>query len=547
CCITAVLVLFYCTELSMAGGSSSTDNGRILGMICDENCLPAPAVRVTLLPADHDPYRDTSRIRIDTTDTAGDYAFGNLAPGSYTITAVAPDARTRALVGSVIVDSTTAYAPVAMLSKPGALRIQVSENASAAARYVYLPGTTFYGIVENGSGFIDSIPAGIIPSVYYASTVDTADNHVIKTDFSVAPGVIRVIADYSSWNHSKRIFLNTTISGAGVSGNVLHFPVLVRLSGANFVFSQAKQDGSDVRFKKSDDTPLPCEIERWDATAQKAEIWVKVDTVYGNDSAQFFSVFWGNQNASSESNGAAVFDTANGFVSVWHLHQPTGSNAKDATANRYDGVPSDTAPAQTAGAIGMAQGFNGASNSFTMPNTANSKLNFPEKGSYAMSVWVYANALDSIWRAIAGKGHEHYYLQLKGFGNNRATWEFVEFQNQRGWEYTEDSVPPAPGSGTWLNLVGVRSGTSQHLYINGELVIDTPSLMAGAYSRVTSDNFTIGRYNRIVTLPYYQGWSYFNGKIDEVRVLRGTPTAYWIKLCYMNQKANDGLVVFKNP
>jgi hypothetical protein len=50
------------------------------------------------------------------------------------------------------------------------------------------------------------------------------------------------------------------------------------------MFSQAQFGGSDIRFTKADNTFLPYEIERWDSAHSQAEIWVKVDTVFGNDS-----------------------------------------------------------------------------------------------------------------------------------------------------------------------------------------------------------------------------------------------------------------------
>ena len=162
-----------------------------------------------------------------------------------------------------------------------------------------------------------------------------------------------------------------------------------------------------------------------------------------------------------------------------------------------------------------------------------------------MSLWVYADTIDSIYHAIAGKGHEQYYMQLKCINNNRGTWEFVDFLDQKGWEYTEDSIPPAPGAKQWLYLTGVRSGNSQQFYINGEKVVDTPALMPASSSRNTGDNFFIGSYGRSVTIPYLQGWSYFHGKIDEVRVSNVARSDDWIRLCYMNQKADDALVVFE--
>jgi hypothetical protein len=536
---------FFCTNLNVAGGSSSTDNGRILGMICLKNGMPAPHTQVTLRPADFDPYQDSYTPRIDTTDETGDYAFTTVAPGSYTLEAVALDGGARALVHTVIVDSVTAYAPVVALLKPGALKIQVQNSSAATACYVYIPGTSLFGMVRNGFGFIDSVPAGTIPAVYYIDMTDPTDIHTVKTGFTLDAGATRVIADYSAWKYSKRLFLNTTMSGADVSGTVFDFPLLVRLSGVNFDFNQANPNGSDIRFKKPDDSPLAYEIERWDAARQRAEIWIKIDTMYGNDSTHFFTLFWGNSAATAESNSAAVFDTTTGFQGVWHLSGEGSTTAYDGTANRYHGTPYNmTAASAVEGAVGTARGFNGFSSYITMPNTAASRLNFPEDGVYSMSLWVYTDTIDTLWRAIAGKGHEQYYMQLKGFGHNRATWEFVEFQDQCGWEYTEDSVPPSPGAKQWLYLVGVRSGTSQQLYINGERVVDTAKLMPGEYDRFTGDNFTIGRYGRSVQIPYYQGWSYFKGKIDEVRMSRGALTPAWIRLCYMNQKPDDALIAF---
>jgi hypothetical protein len=542
CLAFAALTGIFCTNLNIAGGSSSTDNGRILGMICLENNLPAHNTLVTLRPADFDPYRDTGALRIDTTNAAGDYEFGRLAAGVYTLEAVAMSDGTRALVNKVLVDSTTSYAPVATLGKPGALKVEV-QNGSAAACYVYIPGTSRFGVIHNGLGIIDSVPAGTIPSVYYVNTGETVKNHAVKFDFPLAAGATKVIADYSAWKYSKRLFLNTAITGADVSGTVYNFPVLVRLSGANFDFNQARADGSDLRFKKPDDSPLAYEIERWDLSGQRAEIWVRADTVYGNDSTRFFTMYWGNPAAAAESNASAVFDTAAGFQGVWHLSGEGTATANDATPNNYHGTPYSNASVE--GAIGAGRGFNGTSSYISMVNTASGKLNFAEDGVYSMSLWVYVDTLDTLWRAIAGKGHEQYYMQLKGLGHNRATWEFVEFADQRGWEYTEDSVPPAPGAKEWLYLTGVRSGKSQRLYINGVKVIDSAKLMPGDYDRNTGDNFSIGRYGRSVTIPYYQGWSYFKGRVDEVRVTRGPMTADWIRLCYMNQKAEDGLVVFE--
>ena len=189
---------------------------------------------------------------------------------------------------------------------------------------------------------LDSVPAGIIPQLRYIN-----DGSVVFTKFNVT-----VLSDDTItianplWKYSHPVLLNTSQSGADIKGDVYNFPLLVRLDEENFDFSQAKPDGSDIRFTKSDYSPLEHEIERWDQSSYQAEVWVKVDTLFGNDSLQWIMMYWGNEDAQDRSNAAAVFDTASGFQGVWHL--AGDQNEYDATANSYDGV-----------AYGMAEGLSG--------------------------------------------------------------------------------------------------------------------------------------------------------------------------------------------
>ena len=173
------------------------------------------------------------------------------------------------------------------------------------------------------------------------------------------------------------------------------FPVLIRLTGSAFDFSQAQTSGGDLRFAKSDNTPLPYEIERWDPAAGMAEVWVKVDTVLGNDNTHAITMYWGNPNVADSSNGAAVFDTASGFQGVWHLGEAGNTVAKDATINGFNGtLYGMTAASSVPGAIGIARNFDGASGYIQMIGTAAGKLNFSQNGFYAVSAWVCADTLD---------------------------------------------------------------------------------------------------------------------------------------------------------
>src|SRR5688572_14787747 len=107
----------------------------------------------------------------------------------------------------------------------------------------------------------------------------------------------------AGWAHQRKITIDTTAAGANVSGDVKGFPVPVRLDASNFDFGQAKPDGADVRFDDAAGRPLPYEIEKWDAAAKQAAIWVRTD-VKGNNASQSITLKWGNPEASSESDGA---------------------------------------------------------------------------------------------------------------------------------------------------------------------------------------------------------------------------------------------------
>ena len=167
---------------------------------------------------------------------------------------------------------------------------------------------------------------------------------------------------YSAWTYNARIQFNTTSTGANVSGGVTNFPLLVRLDANNFIFSQANISGDDIRFEDPDGTALSYQIERWDATLKKAEIWVKVPQVDGNSALDYITLYWGNPSASAASSGSAVFSN---YKAVWHLNQSPGGSAPqftDASGNVNHGTAQGGATGDSVtAAMGMGFRMNGSS------------------------------------------------------------------------------------------------------------------------------------------------------------------------------------------
>jgi len=548
------LLFTYCQVKQLAGAGVETTNGCINGTLLNKTGAPGSHTIVKLFPENFDPIKDTTHVPADTTDTLGRYSFTNIGSGRYSVVSVRIDIRTSSFVNNIVVEADTVTIPADTLEKPGTIKITLPSGVDPINGYVYVPGTALYSLLtgNNGTVVLDSVPASANLSVYYAVRGGAANPpQVIADSVVVLPGDSTTIA-YSEWKSSKKLFLNTTATGANIPGNVYNFPVLVRLNAGNFNFPQAQVSGNDIRFTKENGTPLSYEIERWDSTGSVAEIWVRVDTVFGNDSSQYITMYWGLRSTGSAtqslSNSAAVFDTTNGFGGVWHMGPAVNNIVPDATINHYDGTLSDTAPIPAQGTIGMGYQFDGIDNSMSIKGTANSALNFPENGFYTLCAWVYADTLDyapatdSIYAndmTIISKDNCQYALKTRT--NN---WEFDEFHTLSGWQGT---LAPATQR-AWKYVVGVRQGTRQYLYVDGKCIVDSVSAFSPKNEpRTTIADVTIGKMpgKRWASLTTDGPGCFFNGTIDEVRIMTKAMSADYIKLCFMNQKYPDALVVFK--
>ena len=140
----------------------------------------------------------------------------------------------------------------------------------------------------------------------------------------------------------------TTPEGADVPADakVEPFPVLVRLHRDFFDFDQAKPNGEDLRFSSSSGEQMAFQIDEWDATNGVSSVWVRVPLISGN-TRQEITLHWGNVNATSESDGQAVFNESNGYLSVWHMSDPVRDDVGSLTSI-------DTGTTATVGMIGSA-------------------------------------------------------------------------------------------------------------------------------------------------------------------------------------------------
>jgi biopolymer transport protein ExbB len=112
----------------------------------------------------------------------------------------------------------------------------------------------------------------------------------------------------AEWKFRKKITLDTSALTADASDVATGVPVAVRLHSGNFLFTDAKPDGSDIRFVAGDDkTPLKHHVEMFDAANQLAILWVQVPRLAAKSPSDAVWLYTGNAKAPAADDAKGVY------------------------------------------------------------------------------------------------------------------------------------------------------------------------------------------------------------------------------------------------
>lgn len=185
----------------------------------------------------------------------------------------------------------------------------------------------------------------------------------------------------AKWQYRKKISFDTTDKGAGIKENVTDLPVLVRLHTGNFVFDNAKPDGSDIRFVGADDKmPLKFHIESFDPKKQIALVWVRVPQLAGAAASDSIWLYYGNSSTQAGADSGGSYDA--GQALVLHLAEADGT-PKDATSYANHAAES-TAKLGTPSVIGSGATFSGSGSKLIVKRAPS--FNFGK--GFTFSAWV---------------------------------------------------------------------------------------------------------------------------------------------------------------
>lgn len=328
----------------------------------------------------------------------------------------------------------------------------------------------------------------------------------------------QAMAQYPDWQHEGSLYILTTPEGADlpVSASEKDFPLLVRLDKDFFDFSQAKPGGEDIRFTTSNGTPMPYQIEQWDAAGGTASIWVRIPTIQGN-TRQEIKLYWGNANAVSESSGKAVFNKSNGYCSVLHMNDPMADEVGTLANIMNHGATLSEGP------IGQSRHFTDGQ----YIHCGDSVTGFPSANQdMTTQAWIRAErhgwAVD--W-GHPGGAQENGLRMLNPPAIMNACW----LNGVQG-----DSMRKL---GRWYHCVVAYCQGEMLLYVNGEqdgsktFRLNVPE---SVYMRIGK------RHN--VPNHGYGLLSCWYGDVDEVRISKVARSADWITMEYENQKPMQTLV-----
>ena len=320
------------------------------------------------------------------------------------------------------------------------------------------------------------------------------------------PGELAAVK-YKNWKHSGSLFLLTTPDGADLpaGASLENFPVLVRLNKDWFDLGE---NTNAIRFATAAGVPLAYQVDYWDPDAGSAGIWVRIPRIQGN-ARQEIKMYWGNSQASSESDGAAVFNRSNGYLSVWHMNQDPMSHQIIDSVGTVDSTDLDTAAAS--GLMGWSRHFTGGKGIFCGDRITKYPL---ASSPHTTEAWVKADKMNTTvveWGKLGGVTMRLLSTPPRvGVNNNKS--------NVQGTSVLHKSE--------WTQVVYTYDGQNDRIYVNGRFDMKAPG--ASTIEVATPVRMQIGNG--------------FLGDMDEVRVSNEARSADWVKLQYENQKPLQTLV-----
>jgi len=546
----ALVLLTACSttteELAGRPGGDETGNG-LTALVVDRQGIPVRSQEVSILPLSF-LASDSGQVSVPAegilnlrTDSLGVLRVDSLPLGTYHL-----ETRdsSQGIIATVTIDSNHQDLGIVQEQPLGSIagRVALSDSVPAQVR---IWGSRWSTKTDSSGSFaFKDIPSGTLRliasaksgSVLGESVVEVQPGFPTKTLLSTLP------PDPNTWDHSARIEINTSASGASTSETLLGFPVLLRLDATNFPFAQARSDGSDLSAWTSDGRPVALDVSWWDAQRQAGLAWIRPDTLLPQ-SKRTLRLAWG-KNSTPRS---GVFDTASGWSGVWHMSSLKVDSAgrirtPDATQWKQDGILRQAGLSQ--GALSRGILFSSPTDRLVLGSAG------VEMGqrSYTWEAWVQVdkgNVIlmersdgDTLWEGGEKRiqlGDRRYGLHGNGPGLVPSSLSRLNSSTNFYANYSYDLLP-----NQWNHLVVRQTAyagdsVSVKWYVNG-VPDTTESVRFLPEKDDRTDSLRIGRCDAVGNLG-----------MEEMRLSKVARSDAWIRLSWESQRPGSTLVRILPP
>jgi len=336
--------------------------------------------------------------------------------------------------------------------------------------------------------------------------------HALRTFHALSAAVVALACSFGmasahagdDFKHGKKLVFDTTQSGNKLDAPVSQLPLLVRLHSGNFTFSEAKADGSDLRFFAGDGkTALKYSIEKFDATNEIALAWVQVPKINPDVKTESIWVRWGNEGAASTQDSKTTFDASHLLV----LNFDAPEAVKDSSANALVPKEATSKPLEN-GPIGGAASFDGNSR-IVLQGAA---LQLKATDGFTLSLWLNPVAAEKGGLLSVANGALSVALDASG-----------KVQLSAGKASLLSSLALKPG--VWQHVAISAAAGKAQMYLDGVQVADG----ALAWSDLGGD-VVVG-----------EG---FRGGMDAVSLSNTGRSADYVKALAFTQMADSAMVAF---
>jgi hypothetical protein len=428
--------------------------------------------------------------------------------------------------------------------------MRVYHNANLADTFDFESDISGVDFSNNGDGWIGGCQDFGTPSWFFNGTIDelSISNTARSSDW-IAAQYLSMTDDFIDYGDEDSIWWDVDwkyrkklrFDNGQQTESFDNFPVLVNLSSANFDYSKAKSDGTDLRFIDADgSTQLKYHIEEWNSSGYSL-VWVNVTEIYGSSTIDYMRMYYGNSDASDVQDESGTYDSS--YISVWHLNETskttgTYNDHHDSTSNDNDGEANmDEANMDTTGVIDGADEFDGTNDYIEIQDHSSLDLT----GNFTIEVWAKKSDDNEavIQKAIATDA------------NNKGWWTriitqgryFAGIQDGSGSDFRWIGAGVID-NGEWNYLVATMDRTNISnikMYRNGEentTLMDNQATLDGIGDITNTYDVTIGDEYDSPTVAI------FDGSMDEVRISNIVRSADWISAQYLSMA--DGFITYGN-